>query len=129
MDEDDMHVNWNGYLIGMSLKYDVSDIFNDIIKMIRALNSITKGEYRMTWPSSTFFAHWVFFIDGDDLKIESEWISIKGGKPSLEKLRKISNQVVIKKSCFIDEWKELLQMIHDDLRKVGYHDIEFPKIL
>jgi hypothetical protein len=43
MDEDDMHVNWNGYLIGMSLKYDVSDIFNDIIKMIRALNLITRG--------------------------------------------------------------------------------------
>lgn len=119
-DKDFCIMNWNNCLINVSLKYDISDMYNDIVKMLTLLDNNLSKDFSIHFPSSSFFVQWDFNIHNEKVNIKAHWMAIWGGQEKLEELRKIDNNVVISKDDFISEWHRLLKEIKEDLLKVGY---------
>ena len=106
--EDDIYINWNGFKIPLSLKYDVSDIWNDVILMVKNIIKGTEKEFTIHFPSSTFFAAWVFSVDSDILTIKAYWTTVNLEKEDLLRLRENNMPLVIDKKEFLEEWYKIL---------------------
>ncbi len=124
---------WNGFEIPLSMKYDISDIWRDIIIMIRTIKENKKENFRIHWPSCTFFSTWCFTVDNNLLKIEAYWTDVGLSKEDLYKLRAANTPIIIDKLIFLSEWYKIIIFVKNTLfsvynnsvRNLEYSDIFF----
>lgn len=110
---------WNHICIPLSYKYDISIILDDIIFMIEELSKATDGHLEIDWPSNTFSAKWRISWVNENIKIISEWYCIVGNIEN--ELNKVNN-INIKKSKFLAEWKKLIEKIIEVTNETNYPD-------
>ena len=119
--ESSIYMKWNGYIIELNLTAQVSDIYTDILKMLYLLMDENIEEFDIHWGSNSFMAQWSFKKRKDNmLNIKAYWTSVIGGHEILMKLNKVKHIIEIKEKSFIIEWISLLEIIREDLLKVGY---------
>jgi hypothetical protein len=111
--EEDVYINWNGFRIPLSVKYDISEIWNDIIFMIETIKKGQKKEFTIHFPSSGFFAAWDFMVIDDLLTIKAYWTEIRLSREELYNLRKVDIPIIIDKKSFLEEWNKILIPIRD----------------
>lgn len=116
----DIHMTWNDFIIKLSMKWDISDLWNDIKKMIHDIENKSNHTFSISWPSSSFMAIWEVKKKGKLLCLEAFWTSIAGGQDTLEQLKNVDNKIEIDKDIFLREWYKLLISIKNDLEQAGY---------
>lgn len=112
---------WNSQIVNISWRYDIGDMFLDILKMIDMISTSKENiNFSLTWPSSSFMATWSFDITKNNLKITSKWIGVNGGEEKLNKLKSVSNLIILNKEEFISYWVCLVKAVQKDLKFAGY---------
>lgn len=119
---DDLIMEWDQYPIRLSMKYDIGDIWNDIIHMLNLIDMKT-SVFTINWPSNSFFAQWNFILNEDTIMIESFWTSIHGGKRTLNEINKRKGVIMVPKRTFIFHWYRLLIYVFEDIKKVKDVDL------
>jgi hypothetical protein len=99
---------WNGFPISLRYKYDIGMIINDILSIINLLLLSEDQGFQIKLDCFTFSALWNLRWTDDSLSISSEWFRTSG---KYEDWLNKYNQLHIKKSTFIAEWKILLQIV------------------
>jgi|GEM_PF-3679433 len=106
--DDILIINWNNIEVSASIKWDLSDSWFDIKKMIKDLES-NKKEFGMQWPSQSFFVYWTFNeIDHLTWEIKTDWDF------------KTNKAIEVSKKIFLEEWKKTIKKIETDLINQGY---------
>jgi len=91
-----------------SLKYDISDSWLGIIRLMENLKS-DKKEFDMQFPSQTFWHYWKFQeVEKDYWEMEAFW--------SHEK----QNKIKVLKNVVENEFQKLINQVESDLIKQGY---------
>lgn len=117
----DIVLNWNEHITRLDRKGDISEMYNDIIRMLNALTDRNKKSFSVSFLSSTFTAIWDFVIDANMLNIKAKWITVSflddssGDSDNLYSLN-------IPIDIFISEWNKLLLILRNDLVKCGYNE-------
>lgn len=116
-----IYFNWNGFYIPLD-GISFSSIYNDVIDM---LESIEMGEKKFsnTFFDSCFTARWESELIHDNIKVIAFWTDIASfGRPdtTVQKLREVSNTIIVNQQNFINSWESLLKIIKEDLIKAGY---------
>ncbi|MBL4704398.1 MAG: hypothetical protein JKY54_07745 [Flavobacteriales bacterium] len=103
-----IYLNWNDIDVPISLKMDISDSWNDLLKMIECLGG-EFDEYKMEWPSQSFFAVWdIKKINDTEIIIAPHW----SDKPNTD--------LTVNKNLFITEWENVVSSVRNDLKMQGY---------
>jgi hypothetical protein len=115
---------WNGFPISLRYKYDVGMIINDVLSIINLLLFSEVQVCQVKLDCFAFSTLWQMKWSDDSLTIASEWFRTSG---KYEDWLNKYNQIEIKKSTFIAEWKMLLQVvikaIEETNRKVDYKSL------
>ena len=71
---------WNDFPIRLSWNYVISDIWSDILLMLRSINHDVEG-FTIQWPCQAFFARWDFRLKETTLTIDAatDW-TLGGGR-------------------------------------------------
>lgn len=112
---------WNHISIPLSYKYDISYMINDIIKLIGNLQDEISGKIVIHWLPDTFRCDWKVEWAEGMLCICSDWECTVG---HLEKILNYQNSITMSVTDFINEWKQLLDIVITGLKYVGYDKIE-----
>lgn len=116
----DISLIWNDFVIQLDRRGDISEMYNDIIRMLNALKRNEK-DFSISFLSSTFTAQWSIHVESENLRILPKWITV-----SFSDLQPYDNQqnsiLIVPTVEFINEWNNLLKIIKDDLIKVGYNE-------
>lgn len=121
---DSFTLNWNNYLVPLSKKGDLSEIYNDIIKMLVLIKTNKEKEFYINFLSSTFTAKWDFTLyKSEQIRINAKWNSnsIFSNK-IINEIDPNLYQVLVNKTHFVNEWDNLLRNLKRDLKAVGYTD-------
>lgn len=119
---DSFTLNWNKYLIPLSKKGDLSEIYNDLVNILTLIKTDNAKAFYINFLSSTFTAKWNFIIyKTDQIIINAKWYSnsifrnriITASDPDLY-------QVLVNKHHFVKAWDTLLRNLKRDLKTVGY---------
>lgn len=114
MDTDDAIIDWDGYKLSLSYKYDISVIIDDVLYMFKKL---IKGEDKnivVAFGSNTFSVDWKIECVSETLKINSKWTSVVGNiEPELNLLPDME----IPKDSFIENWIQILLTINQAIGK------------
>lgn len=117
--KDKIQLVWNGCSIILSWTGDVSQMWRDILIMLQRIRN--RDPFTINWPSSSFFASWLFSAEGDGVvRINSDWITVSGGASKLSELRLAKTDVEVDLSDFIDQWHKVLRTIRMILDESGY---------
>jgi hypothetical protein len=119
--EEDIFIYWKGYEIPLSIKYDISEIWNDMILMIQYIKKAKTQNFTIHWPSATFFATWDFVIDDNLLEIKAYWTDLNINRTELLKLREDSFPIIVDKKDFLEEWNKILIPIRNVILKSSYN--------
>lgn len=101
----------------------VSDIFNDIIRMLKRLD---QGVYpfEVSFLCSSFTAIWKFSESNGVLTIKTLWTAVVGMANGSEvrgaQFNDAVTQLVVEKKAFVAEWRKLVAQISRDLSSAGY---------
>jgi hypothetical protein len=112
-----------GTWIRLPMSGGVSDIYNDVIRMLRNLE---QGVYpfEITFLCSSFTAIWRFSESTGVLAIGTSWSAVDGTSNGSEIRDACFNhaisQIVVQKQKFVTEWQKLLTTIKHDLLYAGY---------
>jgi len=72
---DCFYIKWNNIDVSLSYKYDLSIIFDDIVYIVKFLES--QGDFlQMTFPSNTFDVIWNIKKDDNIIIITSQWNTV-----------------------------------------------------
>ncbi|EGI1937926.1 hypothetical protein K7N57_000722 [Salmonella enterica] len=115
----DIVFKWNNHETRLDRKGDISEIYNDIILMLKLLSDKNNKKFSISFLSSTFTAIWDFSIDMDMLSIRAKWITVSFLNDRDDEGLYVLNIPV---NVFISEWNKLLRIIRDDLIKCGYDE-------
>jgi hypothetical protein len=97
----------------------IGDIYNDIVKMLRAIEANESG-FTIFFLDSGFTVAWNIEVENEELMIDASWTSVVSEDSQiLEKLRKLPT-LRIQKSEFFASWSRLLSIIKEDLSASGY---------
>ncbi|AYN04403.1 hypothetical protein [Flavobacterium sp. 140616W15] len=124
----DVFIYWNSYIIYLNKKCDISDIYNDIIKMILCLKENNTENIAINFLSSNFTAKWDFSIKKDFIAVTPRWINVsleyEGKMIDIQDLHSIREDIIlnIDIKSFIDEWNNLLLNIKKHLISIGYNN-------
>jgi hypothetical protein len=125
LETEDAFVVWKHRFIPLGYKYGFSCIIDDLIKLIGAMLAENTGQMVVEWPCNTFNAKWNVTWTTEDVRVESNWISVSGGlTESLNQAGSIS----LKKSAFLAEWKMPFDKILAALTASGYNRTNFGEI-
>lgn len=119
-------ITWNNIYIPLSYKYDISIMVDDIVYMLKSVLSSEEGDIKFDWPSNTFDVNWQIHWDKELLRIESHWNEVLGG---LTELLNKKNNVQLKKSDFLNEWKMLLQKLNTHLKEAQLENSKYVREL
>lgn len=104
---EDAFINWQGYLIPLEYKYDISVIIDDLVYMVENILSNQK-QINICFGSDTFTADWVITLSEVALNIETCWKSVINQDINL--LNSVS-KLYINKTCFLKEWHGLFKIL------------------
>ena len=108
---------WNYICIPLSYKYDISYMMDDILILLKALQSSESGKLTIHWLPDTFRCDWTIRWDTDKVDIHSQWESTVG---HLEILLNDKPDISLEKDDFIKEWKSILGIVIAGLEICGY---------
>jgi hypothetical protein len=101
----------------------VSDIYNDIIRMLNRLD-LDIYPFQISFLCSCFTAIWSFSAPTELLTIKMRWTAIDGMFQDREfrneRFNDVAGQLVVDKKVFISSWHSLLLQIKRDLLSAGY---------
>ncbi len=121
----DVKITYKNYILYLSKKGDISDIFDGIIEV---LSEIEKGKDQVSYNylSSSFTVKMDIKIEQGCLIIQPTWyvanIEKDGCKIISEDFHLINKEIRISKVSFLNEWNKLLLEIKHDLTKAGYNN-------
>lgn len=118
-------IGWNYIYFPLDYKYDISVIAADVVDMIQAISSSPGGEWKVTWPSSGFFADWHVSWTGSEVRIVADWRVVNGDAVDL--LVK-SPVLALGKWEFLYEWRAPLAIVLQALAHSGYTRSNCPPI-
>lgn len=114
MRTEDAIMVWNDIYIPLSYKYDISYMMDDIIDLLKMLRENLNGELKIDWLPDTFRSDWLIKWENNEINIETNW----GNTVSdLTNMLNIKSTITMGKSCFINEWKQLLCNVINALKK------------
>lgn len=101
----------------------VSDIYNDIIRMLERLE-LGAYPFEISFLCSSFTALWRFFESNDVLTIRTSWTAVNGSSNGCEfrdaQFNDVVSQIVVEKAAFVAEWRSLARQLKRDLLSAGY---------
>ncbi len=109
---------WGEEEIPLSYSNDISIMIDDILQMLFTLQNSNAGEWSVDWPSYRFSSNWHLIWKDDFLEITAQWREEFNPSDYLKK----NNVIKFKKSSFIEEWKNLLNVLHEHLSECYYDD-------
>ena len=110
---------WNHINIPLSYKYDISYMMEDLLKLLQCLQERDSGEMVIHWLPDTFRCDWSFVWNQGQLAMQSQWGCTVG---HLETLLNSNSDISISVKDFISEWKEILYIVINGLKKCGYNE-------
>lgn len=120
---EEITITFGNYLIYLDKKGDISDIYNDIIYMLKNVKE-NNNEFEVNFLSSGFTVYWNFKKEKNLISIFPKWISagLKSKETNLfiQNVREANSTITVNVEVFVYEWHKLLKSIKDDLLKVGY---------
>lgn len=106
--DDEVIFHWGQVKVPVSIKWDISDSWFDMIDMMNDLKS-GKTEFGMQWPSQSFFAFWAFReVDSLTWEITPKW-DVEAKEP-----------ILVAKDIFQEEFNGLIKKVEADLIRQGY---------
>ncbi len=117
MNTENAFLVWNHIYIPLSYKYDLSYMIVDINKLIYSIMNNESGKLYISWLPDTFRTDWNVEWNSEYVCIISHWDYTIG---HLESLLNKNNRINIRKTDFINEWKELICILIRGLIKCGY---------
>jgi len=109
---EDAMLFWNGVIIPINYKYDLSVIIDDIVVMLQNLLGKERGTCEVHFGSNSFLSIWNLKWQNNQLEISAEWHSVAGDLNAV--LTRCSN-LEMPLDDFIAEWKVLLKLVIDAL--------------
>ncbi len=119
--DDVLTIVWNHFSIVLK-GHSLASIYNDIIYMLEFVK-MGENKFSNTFLDPSFTARWESELINNDIKITAFWTDIENygsESRSVEKLREVSNTIIVNQQDFIDSWENLLKIIKEDLIKAGY---------
>lgn len=110
-------MNWNHICIPLSYKYDISYMMDDTLNLLEDLIQVKEGKRTICWLPDTFRSDWNVVWGSGRLEIISHWESVTG---NIEELLNANNRVSLKIAEFMSEWKQILYVVLQGLKKNGY---------
>ena len=112
---------WNHISIPLSYKYDISYMVNDILIIIKAIQTQNVGKMKIQWLPDTFRSDWLIEWNSDEVLIDAQWECTIG---HLENILNKRNNIRLSKVDFINEWKEILGVLIRGLKHCGYDKLK-----
>lgn len=110
---------WNHINILISYKYDISYMIDDLLKLLCCLQNSEKGKMIIHWLPDTFRCDWAIAWGNGEMEIQSRWECVAG---HMEGLLNDNPRIKISVKKFVSEWKEVLEVVINGLRKCGYDE-------
>jgi hypothetical protein len=104
--DDDITMIWNGVSFPLSWKCVISDIWRDILLMLRWIK--TRKTFSIQWPCKSFFVYWSFIIGPDTVTIHADWGTVPGQPHPRDSLNQVSPVVECDKEEFVQSWHSIL---------------------
>jgi hypothetical protein len=121
--DSDVFLHWKTSIISLDKRGTMSDIYNDVIYMLKDLREGNK-KFQMSFLCSGFTAYWNFEVIDHIIHLKPEFfvVSIKEQDRCFdtEEMRKLDLDITVDFDVFINEWHRLLKSIKQDLLQVGY---------
>lgn len=119
---EDALIYWQGVIIPLSYKYDLSVIYLDILYMLDEIFSNQKGAFTNNFASNTFRVDWDLIWDTKENKIQiyANWENLSN---YLENILSSKNYLEMELNDFLYEWKGLLKKIIDSIEKFNIENI------
>lgn len=119
LNTEDLIMIWNNIRIPLSYKYDVSYMIDDILLLLKRINSEEFGSLSIHWLPDVFRCDWNMKWNKDEIYIEAQWENVIG---HLEELLNKYDRISMNKYDFIYEWKALLNILCNRLAECGYKE-------
>ena len=108
---------WNRIYVPLSYKYDVSELADDILRLLESMLAEARGALVVEWPSNTFAAKWTITWEVAVTTVRAEWRDVSGGVVSLLASH---DSISVPTREFLAEWKSLLVVVERALKDAGY---------
>lgn len=116
--ETDIHLFFGDFLVCLSRRGDISDIYNDIVDIFMQLEHGSKIFF-MNFLSSSFTTRWDFeLIKPGTIKINAKWFDVVYYDKKQSMIKQSEIEVPI--SEFKDQWKKILLPIKEDILTLEY---------
>ena len=121
LETEDAFLVWNHIYVPISYKYDVSYMIEDIVCILKKIQTNETGCMSVHWLPDTFRCDWEIEWSHEEIGIISHWESTVG---NLEDLLNSKGSVKMPVDRFVSEWKKLLGIVIDGLKCNGYREKE-----
>ncbi len=119
LDTEDAFLVWNHIYVPLSYKYDISYMIEDIVKMLKGIIEDENGSVKICWLPDTFRCDWEIEWNAGEINILSHWDCTVG---DLEGLLNNNNSIKMPVEHFVNEWKQLLELIVVVLKHNDYSE-------
>lgn len=121
-------MQWSGHEITVPYAYGVSDILEDVLGMLEALDTET-GEYAFAFTTNEpdgLDADWRLHWDGDRLTVDADW---RGAREGIGSALTENPRILVSKREFVASWRTLLAFLLNTMRGVQLeHDEELQRM-
>ena len=110
-------LNWNGVLVPLDYKYELSLMSLDLLDMLDRLAESDAGTYSNAWLPNGFRCDWTLTWADRELTVAADWQIIARG---LERQLQATGDVTLPVAQFRREWKAVLGRFSTALAAGGY---------
>lgn len=112
---------WNRICVPLSYKYDISELADDILRLLESMLAGGRGALVVEWPSSSFAAKWTITWTDATTAIQAEWTSVSAG---IESVLASRGHIEVPTREFLAEWRSLLVVVERALAGAGYTEAQ-----
>lgn len=110
---------WDSVPIPLNYKYTVSYLLPGVLDSLDRLMRDESGSVTSQCPAQEFPAIWHMHWAADELQIQFEWRTPPSGTPQILTAHPT---LLLSKSAFVSEWKQVLGIALGALTGAGYRD-------
>ncbi|HEX8658363.1 MAG TPA: hypothetical protein VF690_12545, partial [Hymenobacter sp.] len=114
--EDGAQLLWNGVVVHLSYKYDLSIVIHDVVDLVRHVRTCARGDFDIAWPSNTFHTTWQVATADGRVRITACWYCVRGVAESLN----AAPVAEATRADFLAQWVALLRLANRALVDTGY---------